>query len=126
MNQSTLALSFEKSVEWFLLNLHAEGYSQSTIDIYKWWLAKIANLLPKNIREMKKEHLLSTFSYSREKGLKPASIQNIWIAMRSFFKWAEKELGISRIDIDIPLPKAPPLNNNAFSIRWDKKIAFRL
>ena len=108
MNQKALALSYQKAVEGFFLNLHAEGYSQSTIDIYKWGLAKFAKYFPENIRDIEKKHILSAYAALRVKGLKPASIQNVWIAMRSFFNWAIKELGISRIDIDIPLPKAAP------------------
>ena len=106
MNQRALALTYQKAVEGFLLNLHAEGYSQATIDIYKWGLAKFASHFPENIQDIRKEHLLSAFSSVRDKGLKPASIQNVWIAMRSFFTWAEKELSLKRVDKGIPLPKA--------------------
>ena len=98
MNQRALALTFQKAVEGFLLNLHAEGYSQATIDIYKWGLAKFATYVPENIQEIKKEHLLSAFSSVRDEGLKPASIQNVWISMRSFFNWAEKERSIKRVE----------------------------
>ena len=94
MNQRALALSFQKAVEGFLLNLHAEGYSQSTIDIYRWGLAKFAKHFPDDIHDIEKKHLLSAYSALRDNGLKPASIQNVWIAMRSFFKWAGKELGL--------------------------------
>jgi len=87
MNQKALALTYEKAVEGFLLNLHAEGYSQATIDIYKWGLAKFATHVPENIHEIQKAHLLSAFSSARKKSLKPASLQNIWISMRSFFNW---------------------------------------
>jgi integrase/recombinase XerD len=106
MNQKALALTFQQAVEGFLLNLHAEGYSQSTIDIYKWGLSKFATHVPDNIQDIEKEHLLIAFSTVRDKGLKPASIQNVWIAMRSFFNWAEKELSLKRVDKGIPLPKA--------------------
>lgn len=115
MNQSTLALSFQKAVEGFLLNLHVEGYSQSTIDIYKWGLSKFIQYIPESIEEISKNDLLRTFSEVRKDGLKPASIQNVWIAMRSFFDWAEKELGLLRVDIEIPLPKATPPNIKPFS-----------
>ena len=108
MNQSTLALTFEKVVEGFLLNLHANGYSKATIDIYQWGLAKFATYFPAHIHEVRKEHLLATFSGLRDAGLKPASIQNVWIAMRKFFSWANKELCIERVDESIPCPKASP------------------
>jgi len=90
MNQKALALTFQKSVEGFLVHLHAEGYSQSTIDICKWGLAKFATHVPESIQEITKEHLLSAFSSVREKGIKPASIQNVWIAMRSFYLFGRK------------------------------------
>ena len=61
MNQSTLALSFQKAVEGFLLHLHAEGYSQSTIDIYTWGLSKFIPHIPENIEEISKNDLLKTF-----------------------------------------------------------------
>ena len=47
MNQKALVLTFQKAVEGFLLHLHAEGYNQSTIVIYKWGLAKFAAYLLK-------------------------------------------------------------------------------
>ena len=114
MNQRALALTFQKAVEGFLLHLHAEGYSQSTIDIYKWGLAKFATHFPENIQEVDKNHLLSAYSSLRTIGLKPASIQNVWIAMRSFFHWAEKELSLKRVDKGIPLPIASPPNIKPF------------
>ncbi len=122
MNQKALALTYQKAVEGFLLNLHAEGYSQSTIDIYKWGLAKFATHVPENIQEIKKEHLLSAFSSVRYKGLKPTSIQNVWIAMRSFFAWAEKELSLKRVDKGIPLPKAPEPIIKPFSENEIKRL----
>ncbi len=122
MNQKALALTYQKAVEGFLLNLHAEGYSQATIDIYKWGLAKFATHVPENIQEITKEHLLTAFSSVRDKGLKPASIQNIWIAMRSFFNWSEKELSLKRIDKGIPLPKAPEPIIKPFSENEIKRL----
>ena len=106
MNRKALALSYKKAVEGFLLRLYVEDYSQATFDIYKSRLAKFDPHIPDNIQEITKEHLPTAFSSARDKGLKPASIQNIWIAMRSFFTWAEKELSLTRVDKDIPIPKA--------------------
>jgi len=57
MNQRALALTYQKAVEGFLLHLHAEGYSQATIDVYKWGLAKFATHVPDDIQEIKNEHL---------------------------------------------------------------------
>lgn len=122
MNQKALALTYQKAVEGFLLNLHAEGYSQSTIDIYKWGLAKFASHFPENIQEVDKNHLLSAYSSLRTKGLKPASIQNVWISMRSFFNWAEKELSLKRVDKDIPLPHAPEPIIKPFSENEIKRL----
>ncbi len=68
MNQKALALLYQKAVEGFLLNLHAEGYSQATIDIYKWGLAKFVTYVPENFQDIKKEHLVSAFSSIRNKG----------------------------------------------------------
>ena len=115
MNRSTLALTFEKAVEGFLLTLHAEGYSQSTIAIYKWGLYKLSNFTPINLQEVKKEHLLEAFSTFRDMDLKPASLQNIWTPMRSFFNWAQNEFQLSRPDLNIPCPQAVPPIINPFS-----------
>jgi integrase/recombinase XerD len=106
MNQSTLALTFQKAVEGFLLTLHAEGYSTSTIQIYKWGLSKFGEMVPENISGIRKEDLLKVFASARDSGLKPASLQNIWIPMRSFFEWTHKEFNLPRPDTDIPCPKA--------------------
>jgi len=72
MNQKALALIYQKAVEGFLSSLHAEGYSQATIDIYKWGLAKFATQFPKNIHDIEKKHLVSAYSALRDKGLKPS------------------------------------------------------
>jgi len=122
MNQKALALTFQKAVEGFLLHLHAEGYSQSTIDVYKWGLSKSCQHIPESFHEVTKNHLLIAYSDIRNEGLKQASIQNVWIAMRSFFKWAERELGIPQIDIDIPLPKASPPNIKPFTSGEIKRL----
>ncbi len=122
MNQKALALSYQKAVEGFLLNLHAEGYSRATIDIYKWGLSKFIAHVPDNIQDIKREHLLAAFSSARDAGLKPASMQNVWIAMRSFFMWAEKELAIIRVDKNIPLPKAPEPTIKPFSETEIKRL----
>jgi hypothetical protein len=45
-----------------------------------------------------KNNLLSAFSSTKNEGLKPVSIQNIWIAMRSFLTRAEKKFPSTRVD----------------------------
>ena len=67
MNRKALALAYQKAVEGFLLNLHAEGYSQSTIDVYKWGMAKFATHFPENIQDITKKHILSAYSKLRDK-----------------------------------------------------------
>jgi len=108
MNRSTLVLTFQQAVEGFLLDLHAEGYSQSTIDIYKWGLNKFKPHIPIKLIDISKNDLLITYSALRSEELKPASIQNVWIAMRTFFAWSSKKFGLNRIDLDIPCPRVTP------------------
>ena len=122
MNQKTLAFTFDKAIEGFLLNLHANGFSKSTIDIYKWDLLKFRPYVPEDVGSISKEDLLNSFSAIRESGLKPASIQNVWIAMRKFFSWVSEEFNFTRIDKGIPCPKVTPPIIKPFT---QNEISFR-
>lgn len=72
------------------------------------------------VSEITKDDLIKFFHYLRteykpkrfsgsEKSLSSATIDNYWIAIRSFFKWAKETLEIENISDGIPGPKfAPP------------------
>ena len=47
--------------------------------------------------------------------LSPSSLENIWKVIRSFFGWAEEELGIDRLDLHLVKPRNPPAEVNAFT-----------
>ena len=107
MNHRQIAFSI--AVDGFLLSIQAEGYSPETIKIYKWGLEKLR--APEDLNDLNKKHLQETFS-RLYKELSPASIDNVWIALRSFMEWAEGEFEIERVDLSIKRPryKSPEIN----------------
>lgn len=110
-----------KALEGFKIDRQALGYSPNTVRIYLDCLSVLADYLGEvEISEINKDDLIRFLHYLRteykpkrfsgsEKPLSPATIDNYWIAMRSFFKWAEETLEIENISDGIPRPKfAPP------------------
>jgi len=98
------ALMYSQAVDGFLLSLRSNGYSNSTIQIYKWGLSKLPD---KQLASIRKEDLQEVFTSLYNSNLSMASIENIWIATRSFWNWAEKEFSIQRPDNDISKPDVP-------------------
>jgi integrase/recombinase XerD len=114
-------MKLSKALNGFLIAKAADGYSKNTINLYQWGL----ELLSLNLEDPETEKitfynlqsfmawLQSDYKPKRPNGdispLAPASIENIWIAIRSFFNWALVELDLDkRPDINLKRPKYQP------------------
>jgi integrase/recombinase XerD len=115
-------MKLSKALEGFSISLAADGYSQNTIQVYKWGLGIVEDYLTNpNVKEITSKDLIKFMAWvqseyipdrkNKDKSpLSPASIENIWIAIRSFFNWAENELKLQRPDLSINRPKySPPI-----------------
>jgi len=112
-----------QAIYGFTIARTAEGYSSNTLDMYKWALQLLGNYLDDpDPAEVTYKELQSFFAYlatdyipSRSNGdkspLSRRSVENIWTAIRSFYNWAENELGIpsnDRPDIGLKRPRYAP------------------
>lgn len=106
------------ALDGFVLTRQADGYSSRTIEIYRWTLTKlIAHLGDPAVTAITTQDINSFFSWLhsdyvpiRGNGdtspLKPQSIQNAWVSVRSFFNWATAESLIAdRPDNEIKRPR---------------------
>jgi len=102
-------MEFKKALEGLLLSKGANGTSPHTIKVYQYGLNKFIKFLgSSNIEDIKKQDIERFFLFLRqESNLSEASLINVWRGIRVLFIWAEKEIGCSRPDIDMPYPKAP-------------------
>ena len=110
-------MKLSTALDGFFLSMAADGYSRNTIDVYQWGLGILCNYLddpivekisPNNMIQfmawVQTEYIPDRKNKDRSP-LSPASIENIWIAIRAFFNWAECELEINRPDKAIKRPK---------------------
>ena len=114
-------MKLSRAVSGFLLSLAADGYSENTIDLYSWALKILIECLgDPNLAKISSKDMQSFMAwvqdgYRPQNKLAPASIENIWIAIRSFFNWATEELNIVRPDTKIKRPKYRPREIIPFS-----------
>ena len=122
------SMKFSKAVEGFLISKAADGYSQNTIEVYQWGLRILnGHLKPIDVSKITPVDL-QRFMVWLQNGYEPkrsggdtspltaASRENIWIAIRSFFNWAEIELELAkRPDGRLMRPKYQPRQIKPFT-----------
>jgi integrase/recombinase XerD len=111
-------MDFEKALAGYFIARNADGYSQATLEMYKWALSIMGERLQnKDVGQITELDLQAFFGWVRTE-YKPSrfngsteplsgrSLDNIWTAMRSFFNWCESErLVTGRPDKKIKRPK---------------------
>ena len=110
-------MKISKALEGFRIDRLATGYSPATIKTYLSCLRLFSEYLGEiELDEISKDHLIDFFYYLRTEyqprrfsgstsPLSPASLDNYWISLRSFFKWVDEELEIENPSGDLPRPK---------------------
>ena len=99
-----------KAIEGFTLSKSADGLSPDTLDIYNWALQKLVTFLQdKEVENITEADCRAWMSWLRDeyepasnrsigKNLSLSSLQDAHTALKSFYSWASKELGIPRVD----------------------------
>jgi integrase/recombinase XerD len=111
-------MKLRKGIEGFLISSTADGFSPNTIDLYKWGLdilveslgnPKIADITKIDLQSFMvwlQSGYVTKRSNKNNDPLAPSSRENVWIAIRSFFNWAEKDLNLkNRPDTELSRPK---------------------
>lgn len=109
------------ALDGFYFHMKAEGYSDSTIDLYRYMLTVLDRFLESpRVEAITASDLTRYFAYLRS-DYKPrrngsnhgpltgSTLQNHWKAIRTFFRWAVDELDLKgRPDEKLKLPKNNP------------------
>ncbi len=114
-------MDLSKAVEGYMIARSADGYSSTTLAMYRWALDLLAAFLTeKPVENISQADLQGFFAWLRsdyqptrmngdQSPLSGRSLENIWTAMRSFFNWCQAELGlIARPDYIIQRPRYKP------------------
>lgn len=114
-------MNLTRALDGFLFTLKADGYSQSTVDLYRIMLTTLAGFLQdKDVAHIEPSDLTRYFAFlrndykprrqgSNDAPLSGSTLQNHWKAIRSFFRWAQEELGLkTRPDVRLKLPPNNP------------------
>lgn len=100
-----------------MLYLTSDGKSKNTIELYRVYLTRMIEYLnDPDIHSIQPEDIQRFYAYmqtdyhphrkGKKKNADPLSkstINRIWVAIRSFYNWAEVKLGVTRADTDINL-----------------------
>jgi integrase/recombinase XerD len=111
-------MQLSKALEGFKIGALAEGYSQLTIITYLSALGTLVEYLgDREVQSITSDDLHGFMSFlvtdyvperrnnpKNTERLSTASHHRYWKAIRSFFKWAEIELGIERPDLTLKMP----------------------
>ena len=126
MNRSTLsssnkkfALSISKAIDGFLKFKVAEGLSQRTVDSYEYYLNQWMNHIgDQDVVKIKSSDLTNYLAWMRteykpkrwngnEDPLSAKSLRNVYIALRAFYTWLNKEFNLPNPAKEITPPKFP-------------------
>ena len=126
MNRSTLsssnkkfALSISKAIDGFLKFKVAEGLSQRTVDSYEYYLNQWMNHIgDQDVAKIKSSDLTNYLAWMRteykpkrwngnEDPLSAKSLRNVYIALRAFYTWLNKEFNLPNPAKEITPPKFP-------------------
>jgi integrase/recombinase XerD len=111
-------MQFSKAIEGYIIAALAEGYSSLTLAAYRSALNTMKEFIgDKEVSEITTEDLRGFMNYlvtdyrperrnnpNNTEPLSTASHHRYWKAMRSFYKWAERDLNIERPDLSIKMP----------------------
>jgi integrase/recombinase XerD len=113
------SILLSKAIDGFLTFKLAEGLSKRTIDSYehtlRHWLDHIGDL---KVSQIKTSDLVAFLAWMRTdykprrwngntEPLSAKSLRNVYVSLRAFFSWLEKEFGIENLVKSIPSPKYP-------------------
>lgn len=114
-------MKLTKAVEGFIFSMKADGFSDNTLGVYEWALNLLGGYLnDKSVEKIVEKDLQKFMVWLRQdyqpkrmngniSPLAPASVENIWIATRSFFNWAEIEFKLkNRPDRRLKRPRYKP------------------
>ena len=119
MNRSTLCLSISTAIDGFQKFKVAEGLSQRTVDSYEYYLNQWMNHIgDQDVAKIKPSDLINYLAWMRteykpkrwngnEDPLSPKSLRNVYIALRAFYSWLNKEFKLPNPAKEITPPKFP-------------------
>jgi integrase/recombinase XerD len=114
----------------FYNELLLDGYSQATIDIYSWGLnLMVAHLGDPDVEEISNRDLRGFMYHMRENyksanggKLGGASLDNIWKAIRSFFRFMARDYQLDRPDKNLKRPNYTSEPVHGFSEEEIKRL----
>jgi len=114
-------LTLKDAIEGYLIHAQAAGLSPHTIAIYRRRLHQMAKYLGANTHlaaitsgdlERFMAYMRTEYRPRRASGndapLAPATLDNIWCAIRSFFRWANETMQLPRPDLHLQRPQFQP------------------
>jgi integrase/recombinase XerD len=122
-------MNLSTALDGFLLSMATSGRSQNTISLYKVYLQRLIEFLgDPEIKTITEKDIQNFYAYMQtgyqprrmnkhnQAPLSRSSINRIWVSVRSFYTWAEKDLDIMRMDnkigpISDPSSEIYPLSN---------------
>lgn len=110
MRAKALPRALAESVEAFLLQKQVNGCSPRTVAVYKWWLDRLAAVVP-DTSAVDSAALTRFFAGLRERGVSPSTVHQAFRTFRTFTRWLIATGAIRRNPLDglaIRTPKTLP------------------